>query len=66
MILVGSFKSLQTVLGKPRFTGAPLDVHTWVRSEIALISPLADWLMNLSQLVTVRPPPGGYVQTRLC
>ncbi len=37
----------QTVLGKPRFTGPPLDVHTWVRSEIALISPLVDWLMNL-------------------
>ncbi len=47
MIWVGSFKSLETVLGKPRFTGAPLDVHTWVRSEIALISPLVDWLMNL-------------------
>ncbi len=47
MIWVGSFKSLQTVLGKHRFTGAPLDVHTWVRSEIALISPLVDWLMNL-------------------
>lgn len=47
MIWVGSFKSLQTVLSKHRFTGAPLDVHTWVRSEIALISPLVDWLMNL-------------------
>ncbi len=47
MIWVGSFISLQTVLGKHRFTGAPLDVHTWVRSEIALISPLVDWLMNL-------------------
>jgi serine/threonine-protein kinase RsbW len=47
MIWVGSSKSLQTVLGKHRFTGAPLDVHTWVRSEIALISPLVDWLMNL-------------------
>jgi hypothetical protein len=47
MIWVGSFKSLQTVLGKHRFTGAPLDVHTWVRSEIALISPPVDWLMNL-------------------
>jgi hypothetical protein len=47
MIWVGSFKSLQTVLGKHRFTGAPLDVHTRVRSEIALISPLVDWLMNL-------------------
>ena len=47
MIWVGSFKSLQTVLSKHRFTGAPLDVHTWVRSEIALISPLVDWLMGL-------------------
>lgn len=47
MIWVGSFESLQAVLAKPRFTGAPLDVHTWVRSEIALISSLVDWLMNL-------------------
>jgi anti-sigma regulatory factor (Ser/Thr protein kinase) len=47
MTWVGSFKSLQTVLGKHRFTGAPLDMHTRVRSEIALISPLVDWLMNL-------------------
>jgi anti-sigma regulatory factor (Ser/Thr protein kinase) len=47
MIWVGSFRSLQTVLGTHRFTGTPLDVHTWVRSEIALISPLVDWLMNL-------------------
>ncbi|HKW34158.1 MAG TPA: ATP-binding protein [Candidatus Acidoferrum sp.] len=47
MIWAGSFESLHTVLGKHRFTGAPVDVHTWVRSEIALISPLVDWLMNL-------------------
>ncbi len=47
MIWVGSFKSLQTVLGKHPFTGAPLDVHTWVRSDIALISSLVDWLMSL-------------------
>jgi serine/threonine-protein kinase RsbW len=46
MIWIGSFKSLQTVLGKSHFTGSPLEVHTWVRSEIALISPLVDWLMN--------------------
>ena len=46
MIWVGSFQSLQTVLGKPSFTGS-LDVHTWVRSDIALISPLVDWLTNL-------------------
>jgi hypothetical protein len=42
MIWVGSFQSLPTVLGKPPFTGAPLDVHTWVRSEIAVVSPLVD------------------------
>ncbi len=47
MTWVGSFKSLQSVLRKPRFTGAPLQVHTWVRSEIGLISPLVDWLMSL-------------------
>lgn len=47
MIWVGSFRSLQSALGKPRFTGAPLNVHTWVRSEIGLISPLVDWLMSL-------------------
>ncbi len=47
MIWVGSFKSLQAVLPKPRFIRAPLGVHTWLRSEIRLISPFADWLMNL-------------------
>ncbi len=47
MIWVGSFKSLQSILSKPRFSGAPLEVHTWVRSEIALISPLVAWLMSL-------------------
>jgi serine/threonine-protein kinase RsbW len=47
MIWVGSFKSLQSVLRKPRFSGVPLEVHTWVRSDIGLISPLVDWLMNL-------------------
>lgn len=47
MIRVGGFQTLQTVLGKSRFTGSPLEVHTWVRSEIVLISPLVDWLMNL-------------------
>src|SRR5712672_3022968 len=46
MIWVGSFKSRQTVLGKHP-SGSPMDMHTWVRSEIALISPLVDWLMNL-------------------
>ena len=32
---------------KPRFTGAPLEVRTWVHSEIGLISPLVGWLMDL-------------------
>jgi hypothetical protein len=41
MILVGSFKSLQSALQKPSF-GAPLEVHTWLRSEIDLISPFVD------------------------
>src|SRR5580704_2893342 len=46
MIWVGSFKSLQSALHKPRL-GAPLEVHTWLRSEIVLISPFVDWLMSL-------------------
>src|SRR5712692_757766 len=47
MIWVGSFKSLQTMLGKFDVTDAPLELQTWVRSEIGLISPLAEWLMSL-------------------
>lgn len=47
MVWVGSFKSLQATLRRPRFTGAPLEVHTWVRTEIGLILPLADWLVSL-------------------
>jgi serine/threonine-protein kinase RsbW len=47
MIWVGSFKSLRSALHKHRFTNAPLKVHTWVRSEIGLISPLVDWLTSL-------------------
>lgn len=47
MIWVGSFKSLQSVLDKPRFTGAPFEQSTWVGSEIGLIAPLLDRLMNL-------------------
>ena len=46
MIWVGNFKSLQSALHKPRL-GAPLEVHTWLRSEIVLISPFVDWLMSL-------------------
>jgi anti-sigma regulatory factor (Ser/Thr protein kinase) len=47
MIWMGSFKSLRSALHKHRFTNAPLKVHTWVRSEIGLISPLVDWLTSL-------------------
>src|SRR3989442_3781871 len=47
MIWVGSFKPLQSALAKLDFTDAPLEVDTWVRSEIRLISPLVDWLMSL-------------------
>ena len=46
MIWVGSFQSLRSALRKPP-SGAPLEVHTWQRSETGLISPLADWLMSL-------------------
>jgi|ERR1700693_1743465 len=46
MVWVGNFKSLQSALDKPSF-GAPLEVHTWLRSEIGLISPFVDWLMSL-------------------
>jgi serine/threonine-protein kinase RsbW len=46
MVWVGSFKSLQSALHPPRF-GVPLEVHTWLRSEIVLISPFVDWLMSL-------------------
>jgi serine/threonine-protein kinase RsbW len=46
MTWVGSFQSLRSALHKPRF-GAPLEVHTWLRSEIDLISPFVDWLMRL-------------------
>ena len=47
MSWVGSFESLRSVLGKLDFTDAPLEVDTWVRSEISLISPLVDWLTSL-------------------
>ena len=50
MIWVGSFKPLQSALAKLDFTNAPLDVDTWVRSDIGLISPLVDWLMSLIAL----------------
>ena len=47
MVWVGSFKSLQSALHRPRFRGAPLEVHTWVGTDIGLISSLVDWLMSL-------------------
>jgi len=47
MIWVGSFKSLQLILPEIRFADAPLEVRTWVRSEIGLLSPLVEWLMSL-------------------
>jgi hypothetical protein len=47
MIWVGSFKSLQSALRTTRFTAAPLEVHTWLRSDIGLISPFVDWLISL-------------------
>src|SRR5712692_3900535 len=46
MIWVGSFKSLQSALDKPRFV-VPLEVHTWLPSDIGLISPFVDWLISL-------------------
>jgi serine/threonine-protein kinase RsbW len=46
MIWIGNFKSLQSVLDNPP-SGAPLEVHTWLRSEIDLISPFVDWLISL-------------------
>ena len=47
MVWVGSFKSLQSALHRPCFRGAPLGVHTWVGTDIGLISSLVDWLMSL-------------------
>jgi serine/threonine-protein kinase RsbW len=46
MIWVGSFKSLQSALRRLPF-GAALEVHTWLRSDIGLISPFVDWLITL-------------------
>ena len=46
MIWVGSFKSLQLALDKST-SGASLEVHTWLRSEIDLVSPFVDWVMSL-------------------
>jgi serine/threonine-protein kinase RsbW len=48
MVWVGSFKSLQAVLSRPRLMNVPLEVHTWVATNVGLISPLVDWLMSLT------------------
>ena len=46
MVWVGSFKSLQTAL-RTRFIRTPFQVHTWIRTEITVISPVVDWFMTL-------------------
>jgi len=46
MIWIGSFESLRSALAKPRF-GAPLELHTWLPSKIAMVSPFVDWLISL-------------------
>lgn len=47
MIWVGSFKSLQSMLRRPRLLNGPLEVRTWVPTSISLISPFVDWLISL-------------------
>src|SRR5271168_1365714 len=54
MTWVGSFKSLRSVLPMPRFS-TPLEVHTWLRSEVDRISPFVDWLMSLIAQSTCVP-----------
>jgi anti-sigma regulatory factor (Ser/Thr protein kinase) len=65
VIWVGSFKSLQSVLCRPRFDSASLKVHTWARSEIALISPLADWLTRLIHASHCVPGKEEFVELAL-
>ena len=64
MIWVGSFKSLRSALHKPRF-GAPLEVHTWLRSNIGLISPFVDWLMSLVARTGCVPGKEEFVELAL-
>src|ERR1700730_3916073 len=65
MTWVGSFNSLQSVLGKVDSIDTSLELQTWVRSEIGLISPLVDWLMSL--IVASRCVPGeeNYIELAL-
>jgi hypothetical protein len=65
MIWVGSFESLQSMLRKPRFTGALLELHTWVRSEIGQISPLVDRLMMLITAFRCVPCQEDFVELAL-
>jgi serine/threonine-protein kinase RsbW len=64
MIWVGSFKSLRSALHKPRF-GAPLEVHTWLPSDIGLISPFVDWLMSLVARTDCVPGKEEFVELAL-
>src|SRR5258708_3807580 len=45
MTWVGSFKSLQAVLPEPSL-GAPLRVHTWLESEIALREAVSNAILH--------------------
>src|SRR3984893_53015 len=64
MIWVGSFKSLQSALHKPHL-GTPLEVYTWLRSEIGLISPFVDWLMSLIARTGCVPGKEEFVELAL-
>ena len=64
MIWVGSFKSLRSSLHNPR-SGAPLELHTWLRSEINLISPFVDWIMSLIARSGCVPGKEGFVELAL-
>ena|SRR6267143_5378194 len=64
MIWVGNFKSLQSALDKPP-SGAPLEVHTWLRSEIDLISPFVDWLISLIARSSCVPGKEEFVELAL-
>jgi serine/threonine-protein kinase RsbW len=64
MIWVGSFKSLQSALDKPRFA-VPLEVHTWLPSDIGLISPFVDWLMSLVARTGCVPGKEEFVELAL-
>ena len=64
MIWVGNFKSLQSALDKPP-SGAPLEVHTWLRSEIDLICNFVDWLISLIARSACVPGKEEFVELAL-